>query len=91
MRYQKELNALQEYIDNFDPEEFTSAPDAVHPAARTAEHMDQVRKLKARLHRKRQCADTFTLLVEKECTETETIISQAEVDALLEGWSPSQT
>ncbi len=89
MKYQKELSALQEYIANFDPAEFTSAEDAVQLLTRTPEQTEHVRRLQARMQRKRQCADTLHLLVEQEISAAETIISQAEVDALLEGWSPS--
>jgi hypothetical protein len=90
MKYQKELDALQEYIAHFDPQEFTSSAEAVPLLVRTPEQMDHVRKLKARMQRKRQCADTFHLLVEKEVCNSQVIISQEEVDALLEGWSPTQ-
>ena len=91
MRYQKELAALQEYIAQFDPEEFTSSPEGLHTLVRTHEQMDKVSKLKARLHRKRQLADSFHLLLDEEFKGTDTIITQDEVDALLEGWALSHT
>lgn len=89
MKFQKELTALHEYIANFDPEEFTSSAEAVHSMAMTPERLENARRMKARLQRKRQLADTLTLLLDEEFEQTETIITQDEVDALLEGWAQS--
>lgn len=87
MKYQKELTALQEYIANFDPEEFSSSAEAVHSLVSSAEQRDNARRLKARLQRKRQLAETLTQLLDQDFQQSETIITQDEVDALLAGWA----
>lgn len=88
MKFHKELIALQEYIANFDPEEFTTSAEVV-TLEPTPEQMDNARRLKTRLQRKRQLAETLHLLIDQEFKQVETIITQEEVDALLEGWALS--
>jgi len=85
MKYQKEFTAIQEYIANFDPEEFTSPAEYGRRLAPTPEQLADVQKLKAKLKRNRQIAESFDSLFNTETYEE--IITQDEVDALLAGWS----
>ena len=86
MKYQKELRALQEYIAKFDPAEFSSSVEMVRSFVRTQEYIENAKKLKAKLIRKRQLAATTEMLMTRELNGTEIIITQDEVDALLEKW-----
>lgn len=90
MRYQKELAALREYITNFDPERFTSSTETVLSMARTAEQIDRAKRIREALKRKRQRLDAFNMLLNQggKSPEDEIMITQDDVDALLEGWSP---
>lgn len=91
-KYQKELAALQEYIAKFDPEEFTSPLEVALTLPRTPEQIAEVQRLKSRLKRRRQLADSFNLLIDnQELNGTEMIITQDEVDVLLAGWSLSHS
>jgi len=85
MKYQKEFTAIQEYIANFDPEEFTSPTEYCRVLAPTPEQLADAQRLKAKLKRNRQLAESFDSLFTNEACEE--IITQDEVDALLEGWS----
>lgn len=87
MKYTKELAAIQVYIDNFDPGEFTSSTqyDVLLPP--TPEKLADVQKLKAKLKRNRQLAESFQSLFANGMNRQEMIITQEEVDALLEGWT----
>jgi hypothetical protein len=91
MKYQKELSALQDYIANFNPERFTSSAEVVQSLTRTPEQIVRANKLRESLKRKRQRSDTFQLLIDQEfeSTDPEMVITQDDVDALLEGWSQS--
>lgn len=86
MRYKKELASLQEYIANFDPQEFTSSAEFVRSWLPSSERLAEIQKLKARFKRNRQLAETFHSLL--NVSRYEEIISQDQVDALLEGWTP---
>lgn len=86
MRYRKELVAIQEYIANFDPEEFTSSADYGRSVPPTPEQLAHAQKLKAKMKRNRQIAASFDSLFNKDLGSEE-IITQDEVDALLEGWA----
>lgn len=85
MKYKNELAALQVYIDNFDPEEFTTSGqfDISGP---TPEKLADIQKLKAKLKRNRQIAESFQSLFANGKGHPEMIITQEDVDALLEGW-----
>ncbi len=87
MRYKKELAALQEYISNFNPEEFTSSAEYHPPSVPTQVQLISIQKLKSRLRRKRQILESFQCLLERDLNKTGEILSQKEVDALLEGWT----
>ncbi len=89
MKYQKELAAIQEYIASFDPEEFTSSVDYDHILAPTPKQLADVQKLKAKLKRNRQIAESFDSLLNNDLIGCEEIITQDEVDALLDGWVAS--
>lgn len=87
MKYKKELTAIQVYIDNFDPDEFTSSVryDVLLPP--TPEKLADARKIKAKLKRNRQLAESFQLLFADGVNRSKMIITQAEVDDLLEKWT----
>lgn len=86
MKYTKEKAALQAYIDNFDPEEFTSTEQYSTVVVASPEQIARAQRLKIKLKRKRQVAESLQLLLAKEMAPSEMIITQNEVDALLEGW-----
>ncbi|MBA3016002.1 MAG: hypothetical protein KKD63_12780 [Proteobacteria bacterium] len=91
MKYQKALSALHEYISNFDPEEFSSPPDFTPSQVLSVEQRAEIQKLKARLKRKRLLLESIHALHDRDVqSQTEIIITQEEVDALLEGWSDSE-
>ena len=87
MHYKKELAAIREYIANFDPGEFTSSAGGQCSSIPTPEQLAGIQKLKSRLRRKRQIAESLQCLLGKDLNCSAEIISQEEVDALLEGWS----
>lgn len=86
MRYTKEKAALQAYIDSFDPDEFSSGRDlaALSP---TPEQLARIQKLKTKLKRRRQVVASWQSLFDKQNGQSETIITQDEVDALVEEWA----
>lgn len=87
-KYQKALSALHHYIANFDPEEFSSPPDFEPTKVLSPEQKGEIQKIKARLKKKRLISDSIHALFYPELAEKdEVIITQEEVDALLEGWS----
>lgn len=90
MTYSKELASLRAYIDNFDPEEFSSSPQQHVTLPPTAEALAYARRLKAKLRRNRQNAEAL-LAFELETPSPEQIITQEEVDALLEGWTATES
>ena len=87
MKYKKELAAIHIYIDNFDPDEFTSSANYDVSLPPTPEKFAEVQKLKAKLKRNRQIAESFHSLFTSGTNCQEMIITQNEVDALLEGWT----
>jgi len=87
MKYKKELAALLVYIDNFDPDEFTSSEQYNIALPPTPEKLVEVQRLKAKLKRNRQIAESFQMLYAHGTNRPEMIITQEEVDALLEGWT----
>lgn len=86
MKYKKELAAIQAYIDNFDPEEFTSSAPYAVSLPPSPEKLAYVLKLKAKLKRNRQLAESIQSMYARGANRQEMIITQEEVDALLEGW-----
>lgn len=91
MKYQKALSALHQYIANFDPEEFSSPPDFVPLQLLSSEKREEIQKIKTRLKRKRFLSRSLHVLFERNIPKnTEVIITQEEVDVLLEGWSRSE-
>lgn len=90
MKYQKALAALHEYIANFDPDEFSSPSDFRPAQLLSVEQLAKIQTIKARLKKKRLLMESIHALLHPRISEeTEVIISQEEVDALLEGWSGS--
>ena len=87
MTYKKELADLLLFIDNFDPEEFTSSVSSAVALPPTPEKLAEVHRLKARLKRNRQVAESFQLLFAKGEEGPEMILTQEDVDAVLEGWT----
>lgn len=87
MKYQKELIALREYIANFNPDEFTSSADFSVSPRPTPEQLADLHRLKAKLKRKRQLAESVSSFLDTEANYAEVIITQDEIDALLEGWT----
>ena len=87
MHYKKELAAMREYIANFDPEEFSSTAGDQFLSIPTPEQLAGIQKFKSRLRRKRQIAESLQCLLGKDLNCSAEIISQEEVDALLEGWT----
>lgn len=91
MKYQKALSALNQYIANFDPKEFSSPPDFVPLQLLSPEKRKEIQKIKTRLKRKRFLSRSLHVLFESNIpNNTEVIITQEEVDVLLEGWSGSK-
>lgn len=87
MKYKKEVASLLVYIDNFDPAEFTSAPQDNFLLIPTPERLARAQKLKAKLVRNRQNAESFKELFANATDSPDVTITQAEVDALLEEWT----
>jgi hypothetical protein len=87
MKYKKELAAIQVYIDNFDPDEFTSSVKYDISLPPTPEKLADAHKLKAKFKRNRQIAESFQSMFANGVNSQEMIITQEEVDALLEGWT----
>ncbi|MDD5758400.1 MAG: hypothetical protein PHI06_04890 [Desulfobulbaceae bacterium] len=86
MRYTKEKAALQAYIDRFNPEEFSSTGQSLAAVSPTPEQLIRVQKLKIKLKRRRQVFESLQSLLAKEMDQPEVMITQDEVDALLEEW-----
>jgi hypothetical protein len=87
MKYQKALSALHEYIANFDPDEFSSPPDFTPGKRLSPEQKAEIQTLKTRLQRKRLLTESLHALLDRTVLDqTEEIITQEEIDALLEGW-----
>lgn len=87
MKYTKEKAALQAYIDNFDPDEFSSSAQYRAFSPPGPEQIAHVQKLKSKLKRRRQMVESLQSLLVKEKSRSEMFITQAEVDALLDEWS----
>jgi len=90
MKFQKTLSALHEYIANFDPDEFSSPPDFIPAKLPSPEQRAEIQTLKERLKRKRFLAESLQAMMQKTILDqAEEIITQEEVDALLETWNKS--
>jgi|GEM_PF-2021278 len=87
MTYSKELASLRAYINTFDPEEFSTSQQPNAPLLPTAESLAYAQRLKAKWRRNRQNAESLLSLLALETPCSEQMITQDEVDALLEGWT----
>jgi len=86
--YSKELASLRAYIDNFDPEEFSTSQQQNVALVPTAESLAYAHRLKAKLQRRRQNTEALLAL---ETPYPEQMITQEEVDALLEEWTATKS
>jgi len=85
MKYEKELDQIQEFIDNFDTAEFSSSDDSTYNPDNQEERRARALKIKARLGRKRQMEESFRASLQEHIQEDqEVMITQDEIDALLE-------
>ena len=84
-RHANELTALNEYISQFRPEDFSTSGALARP---TPENRTEIERLKTRLQRKRRLAAALHERLEHEQFRAdEVILTQAEVDALLASWT----
>jgi hypothetical protein len=79
--FQKELAIIRSYIDNFDPQEFTTAPGFAVGLA-TEMQIKSVQKLKARLHRRRRMEQRY-LYGQFDYDDSDVLITQEKIDELL--------
>ena len=91
MKYTKERAALLAYVETFDPREFTTSRRLDLFLPPSAEKLADIQKLKAKLKRNRQIAESFQSLFADGKGHPEMIITQEQVDALLEGWKAENT
>ncbi len=84
--YLSELIEIQEYIDNFDPEEFSSRADR---AIKTndADRLSMAKRIRARIKRKKIMAASFSMSIKQDVAASKQMISQKQIDALLRIYS----
>lgn len=84
MKHKLELEKIQEFIRNFNPEDFSSTADwQDHLPDETKRH-SQVSKFKARIQRKKQMEESFLRGLDKENFEdSDVTITQEQIDELL--------
>lgn len=81
-----ELELLHQFIENFNPEEFSSSSNFVVRSEPDEIIYARAQKIKDRIHRKNQMDDYFRKVLETEITAANNVcISQKEIDALLSG------
>lgn len=84
MSRSEDLAELTEFIDNFKPEEFSSASCPLADAANVELRLKQAAKIKGRLLRKKQMEETFLSALEAGLAAEESVtITQAQIDELL--------
>jgi hypothetical protein len=85
MSFHKELELIQNYISNFDANEFSSSEDFTAIVAPSEQQMKRAREIKARIGRKHMMTEVFCKKLEEEnYTDNDVTITQEEIDALLE-------
>lgn len=84
MSCKNELELIQNFINNFDTNEFSSSPDYIENINPSAEQLKRAREIKARMNRKHIMARAFNDKFENEnYTDDAVTISQEEIDDLL--------
>ena len=85
MKYKAELDSINDFIDNFDPDEFSTKPDQiVDDNDEQSKHLLYVQRYKARMKRKKQMEETFLENLETNGhNHSDVTISQTQIDDLL--------
>ncbi len=80
----KEIDLINDFIDNFNPDEFSSSDNFKYASTPNLKDIKRARKLKARINRKHRMKDFFEHVLEtKIVVDTDVCISQEQIDALL--------
>ncbi len=78
-----DLAEIQDYIDNFDPQEFSSATDLVFTVSDN-DRLAFAQRIKARIERKRKMAASLAISNSNELKVVKPMITQSQIDKLLE-------
>jgi hypothetical protein len=80
----KELDLINDFIDNFNPDEFSSADSFESVSVPNKKALNQARKIKARINRKNVMSDYFEQVIVTELVaDVDVCITQDQIDALL--------
>jgi len=85
IRGQSEFKEIREYIENFNPEEFTSAPDLDFSLSND-ERLLAAKKIKGRIKRRKMMVESFSRVLQHKET-IQTMVTQEQIDKLLNRFS----
>ena len=84
MAHERELTLLNEYIEGFNSDEFSSSDDFDRNKPSREERLARARKMKDKLGRKQKISEIFKHSLETDFAEEDDVcITQDEIDALL--------
>ena len=83
MGYQRELSGIESFINDFDPEEFSSDKADIKRLDENVK-IENAKRFKARLQRKKRLKQKFsTIEFHNQYDTTDVMITQEQIDALL--------
>jgi hypothetical protein len=83
--YRSELAEIQDYIDNFDPKDFSSAADLDFDVCDSS-RLAVAKRIKDRIKRKKEMAESFAISM-RGVEAVQPMISQKQIDDLLASYS----